>query len=69
MHVGTRIYGESVYMVYKLNLKKNMGRTNLSDLFRKVMIHFVRIGFNLNVMRQSACYVSDPTTVSSLLTF
>ena len=41
------------YLVYKF--KKIMGRTDFSDQLRKIIIRHKRIGYDLNVMRQSAC--------------
>ena len=43
-----------------------MGRTDLSDQFRKVIIRHKSIGYNLNAMRQSACLVINPITVYNL---
>ena len=40
-----------------------MGRTDFSDQFRIAIIHHKRIGYNLDVMRQSACLVVNPFTV------
>ena len=37
--------------------------TDLSDQFRKNIMRYKRIGYNLNVMRQSACLVINPITV------
>ena len=37
-----------------------MGRTDFSDQVRKIIIRHKRIGYNLNVMRQSACLVINP---------
>ena len=37
-----------------------MGRTDFSDQFRKVIIRYKRIGYDLNVMRQSACLKINP---------
>ena len=37
--------------------------TDFSDQFRKIIMHNKRIGYNLNVMRQSACFVINPITV------
>ena len=34
-----------------------------SDQFRKIIMRYKRIGYNLNVMRQSACLVINPITV------
>ena len=42
-----------------------MGRTDFSDQFRKIIICHKRIGYDLNVMRQSACLVIDPITVDN----
>ena len=37
--------------------------TDFSDQFRKIIMCYKRIGYNLNVMRQSACLVINPITV------
>ena len=37
--------------------------TDFSDQFRKFIMRYKRIGYNLNVMRQSACLVINPITV------
>ena len=42
-----------------------MGRTDFSDQFRKIMIRHKRIGYDLNVMRQSACLVINPIKVDN----
>ena len=51
-------YGDLVY-----KLKKIRGMTDFSDQFRKIIIRYKRIGYNLNVMRQSECLVINPITV------
>ena len=43
-------YGDLVY-----KFKKIMDRTDFSDQFRKIIICHICIGYDLNVMRQSAC--------------
>ena len=43
-----------------------MGRTDYSDQFRKIVILYKRIGYDLNVMRQSACIVINPITVDNV---
>ena len=43
--------------------KKIRGMTDFSDQFRKIIMRYKRIGYNLNVMRQSACLVINPITV------
>ena len=42
-----------------------MGTTDFSDQFRKIIMHHKRIGYDLNVMRQSACLVINPITVDN----
>ena len=39
--------------------------TDFSDQFRKIIMRYKRIGYNLNVMRQSLCLVINPITVDS----
>ena len=51
-------YGDLVY-----KFKKIRGSTDFSDQFRKIKMRYKRIGYNLNVMRQSACLVINPITV------
>ena len=46
-----------------------MGRTDFSDQFRKIIIRHKRIGYDLNVMRQSACLVINPITVDKFAAF
>ena len=51
-------YGDLVY-----KFKNIRGMTDFSDQFRKIIMHYKRIGYNLNVMRQSTCLVINPITV------
>ena len=37
--------------------------TGFSDQFRILLMRYERMGYNLNVMRQSACLVINPITV------
>ena len=53
-------YGDLVY-----KFKKIMGRTDVSHQFRKMIIRHRRIGYDLNVMGQSACLVINPITVDN----
>ena len=45
-----------------------MGRTDISDQFRKE-IRYKRIGYDLNVMRQSACLMINLSTVDTFAAF
>ena len=42
-------YGDLVY-----KFKKIVGRVDCSDQFRKIILRYKRIGYNINIMRQSA---------------
>ena len=42
-----------------------MGRIDFSDRFRKIIILYKRIDYDLNIMRLSACLVINPITVDN----
>ena len=48
-------------------MEKIVSRANFSDQFRKVIMRYKRIGYNINVMRQSACLVINLIMVDSFL--
>ena len=50
-------------LVYKFK-KKTVGKTEFSDQFKKIIMRYKRIGFNVDVMRQSACLVVNPIMVN-----
>ena len=53
-------YGDLEY-----KFKTFMGRTAFSDQFRKIITRQKRIGYDLNVMQQSACLVINPIMVDN----
>ena len=53
-------YGDLVY-----KFKKIVGRADFSDQFRKIIVRYKRIGYYINIMRQSACLVFNPITVNN----
>ena len=53
-------YGDLVY-----KFKKIVGMADFSDQFRKIIVRYKRIGYNINIMRQSACLVFNPVTVNN----
>ena len=57
-------YGDLVY-----KFKKLIGRNDFSFQFRKIITRYRRIGYNLNVMRQSACLVFNPIMVDNYAAF
>ena len=49
-------------LVYKL--KKIVGSNNFSAQFIKIISHYKKIGFTINVLQQTACLVVNPIMVS-----
>ena len=55
-------YGDLVY-----KLKKIVGSNNFSAHFIKIISHYKRMGYNINVLQQTACLVVNPITVGSFV--
>ena len=53
-------YGDLVY-----KFKRVVGKPNFSDQFKKIVKRYIRVGYNLEIMRQSACLVLNPIMVYS----
>ena len=53
-------YGDLVY-----KFKRIVGKPNFSDQFKKIVKRYIRVGYSLDIMRQSACLVLNPITVYS----
>ena len=60
----SEFYGDLVY-----KFKNIVGRADFSDQFKNIIICYKCIGYNINIMRQSACLVLNPVTVDALLPF
>ena len=48
-----------------LDLKKIVGSNNFSAQFIKIISHYKKIGYNINVLQQTACLVVNPITVGN----
>ena len=53
-------YGDLIY-----KFKKNVGRADFSDQFKNIIIRYKRLGYNINIMRQSPCLVFNPIAVNN----
>ena len=53
-------YGDLVYKFERI-----VRKPNFSDQFKKIIKRYIKVGDNLDVMRQSACLVLNPITVYS----
>ena len=54
------VYGDLVYKV-----KKIVGSNNFSAQFIKLISHYKKIGYDINVLQQTACLVVNPITVGN----
>ena len=52
------------YMLICIILKL-VGQHNFSDQFKKIVKRYIRVGYNLDIMRQSACLVLNLIMVYS----
>ena len=52
-------------LVYKL--KKIVGSNIFSAQFIKMISHYKKIGYNINVLQQTACLVVNPITVGNIV--
>ena len=55
------------YFVYKF--KKIVGSNNFTAHFIKIISHYKKIGYNINVLQQTACLVVNPITVDNFAFF
>ena len=55
-------YGDLVY-----KLKKIFGSNNFSAQFIKIISHYKKIGYNINVLQQTTCLVSTQSRLATLL--
>ena len=53
-------YGDLVH-----KLKKIVGSNKFSAQFIKIISHYKKIGFNINVLQQTSCLVVNPITVGN----
>ena len=60
MHIRTIFYSELVY-----KFKRIVGKPNFSDQFKKIIKSDIKVGYNLNVIRQSTCHVLNLITLYS----
>ena len=53
-------YGELVY-----KLRKIIGKNDFPYHFKKIIVRYKKIGYNIDVLRQTACLVVNPIKVNS----
>ena len=53
-------YGDLVY-----KFRKIMGKNDLPYHFKKIIVRYKKIGYNIDVLRQTACLIVNPIKVKS----
>ena len=53
-------YGDLVY-----NFRQIIGKHDFPYHFKKINVHYKKIGYNINVMRQTACLIVNSIKVNS----
>ena len=56
----TEFHGDLVY-----KFRKKFGKNEFPYRFKKIIVRYKKIGYNINVMRQTACLVVNPIKVNS----
>ena len=54
-----------ILILSRVKILQIVGRADFSDQFRKIIVRYKRIGYNINIMRQSACLVFNPISVNN----
>ena len=55
-----KFYGDLVY-----KFKKSIGKNDFPYHFKKIIVRYKKIGYNIDVLRQTACLVVNPIKVNS----
>ena len=53
-------YGDLVY-----KFRKIIGKNDFPYHFKKIIVRYKKIGYNIDVLRQTACWVVNPITFDS----
>ena len=53
-------YGDFVY-----KFRKIIGKNDFPYHFKKIIVRYKKIGYNINAMRETACLVCNPIKVNS----
>ena len=56
----SEFYGDLVY-----KFRKIIGKSDFPYHFKKIVVRYKKIGYNINVMRQTACLAVNPIKVNS----
>ena len=59
-HIFNSDYGDLVY-----KFRKIIGKNDFPYHFKKIIVRYKKIGYNIDVLRQTACLVVNPIMVNS----
>ena len=62
-------YAQELYSVLDYKFKKLIGRNDFYFQLRRIITRYRRIGYNFNVMQQSACLVFNPIIADKYAAF
>ena len=62
-HFCNKVYRNPNFTVTVYRFRKIEGKSNFSEQFRKLINRYKRIGYSLDIMRQTACLVVNPIIV------
>ena len=54
-----------VFFFFFFKFKRIVRKPNFSDKLKKIVKRYIRVGYNLDIMRQYACLVLNPITIYS----
>ena len=57
---GPELYGDLVYKIRKI-----FGKNDFPYHAKKIIVRYKKIGYNIDVLRQTACLVVNPIKVNS----
>ena len=52
--------------MFKPNSEKIIGKNDFPYHFKKIIVRYKKIGYNIDVLRQTACLIINPIKVNSL---
>ena len=56
---------ETSLLILNIAPRKIIGKNDFPYHFKKIVVRYEKIGYNINIMRQTACLVVNPVKVNS----
>ena len=55
------------WQLISLKFRNIVGKTNFSKQFRKIVIRYKKIGYNVDILGQTACVFVNPITIDNFV--